>query len=153
MINMLIMSRWMGRNSRTHLQFDTIRKLQSTYGNQVRSSPQSTRTVMASGDQKGRYLRFSTDPVALMWFHRFLEGCHYRMGQEWQPNQAMSLALLVATARSIEGRIESSPLLGNSIVGPCSTLSWWLRMWSLWVGRRVPVGPRRLQLPLERRGC
>ena len=64
---------------------------------------------MALGDQKGRYLRFSTDPVASMWFHRFLEGCRYRMGQEWQPKQAMSLALLLATAWSIEGRIESSP--------------------------------------------
>jgi hypothetical protein len=108
-INMLIMSRRAGRNSRTHLQFDTIRKLQSAYGNQVRSSPQSTRTVMALGDQKGRYLRFSTDPVASLWFHRFLEGCRYRMGQEWRPNQAMSLPLLLATVRSIEDKIETSP--------------------------------------------
>jgi hypothetical protein len=49
-IDMLLMSRPTGRNSKSHLQFDTIRKLQSAYGNQVRSSPQSTRTVMALRD-------------------------------------------------------------------------------------------------------
>jgi hypothetical protein len=108
-IDMLLMSRRPGRNSKSHLQFDTIRKLQSAYGNQVRSSPQSTRTVMALGDQKGRYLRFATDPCASMWFHRFLEGCRYRMGQEWRPNQAMSIPLLLATTRAIEERIQSAP--------------------------------------------
>jgi hypothetical protein len=55
-IDMLLMSRRPGKNARSHLQFDTIRKLQSAFGNQVWSSPQSTRTVMALGDQKGRYL-------------------------------------------------------------------------------------------------
>jgi hypothetical protein len=108
-INMLLMSRRPGRNSRTHLQFDSIRKLQSAYGNQVRSSPQSTKTVMAMGDQKGRYLRLSTDPCASMWFHRFLEGCRYRMGQEWRPNQAMSLPLLLATVSAIDEKIQGSP--------------------------------------------
>jgi hypothetical protein len=53
-IDMLLMSRQPGRNSRTHLQFDTIRKLQWAYGNQVRSSLQSTKRVVALGDQKGR---------------------------------------------------------------------------------------------------
>jgi hypothetical protein len=76
-IDMLLMSRRPGRNSKSHLQFDTIQKLQSAYGNQVRSSPQSTCMVMALGDQKGRYLRFATGPCTLMWFHRFLEGCRY----------------------------------------------------------------------------
>jgi hypothetical protein len=49
-IDMLLTSRRPGRNSKTHLQFNTIRKLQSAYGNQVRSSPQSTKRVMALGD-------------------------------------------------------------------------------------------------------
>jgi hypothetical protein len=108
-IDILLMSRRPGRNSKTHLQFDTIRKLQSAYGNQVRSSPQSNKTVMALGDQKGRYLRFSTDPCASVWFHRFLEGCRYRMGQEWRPNQAMSQPLLLAAVSSIEEKIQSAP--------------------------------------------
>jgi hypothetical protein len=63
-IDILMMSRRKGRTSKTHLQFDSIRKLQSAYGNQVRSSPQSTERVMALGDQKGKYLRFSNDPCA-----------------------------------------------------------------------------------------
>jgi hypothetical protein len=64
-INMLLLSsRRPGRNSKSHLQFDTIRKLQPAYGNQVRSSPQSiTMTVMALGDQKGCYLCNSSLPT------------------------------------------------------------------------------------------
>ena len=64
---------------------------------------------MALGDQKGRYLRFSTDPVALLWFHHFLEDCWCQMGQEWHPNKAMSMPLLLATAQSIKDKIQSSP--------------------------------------------
>jgi hypothetical protein len=108
-IGMLLMSRRPGRNSKSHLQFDTIRKLQSAYGNQVRLSPQYTRTVMALGDQKEWYSRFATDPCASLWFHRFLEGCRYRMGQEWRPNQAKSIPLLVSTLQTIDDRIESAP--------------------------------------------
>jgi hypothetical protein len=108
-IDMLLMPRRPGRNSKSHPQFDTIRNLQSAYGNQVRPSLETTRTVMALGGQKGRYLRFATYPCTSMWFHQFLEGCRYRMGQEWRPNQAMSQAmsipLLLATTQAIEERI------------------------------------------------
>jgi hypothetical protein len=107
-IDMLLMSRQAGKNARDHLQFDTIRKLHSAYGNQVRASPQATRTVMALGDQKGHYQRFATDPCASVWFHRFLEGCRYRMGQEWRPNQAMSIPLLLLVLRSVDEKIQSS---------------------------------------------
>jgi hypothetical protein len=31
------------------------------------------------------------------------------MGQEWRPNQAMSISLLLATAQAIEERIQSAP--------------------------------------------
>jgi hypothetical protein len=66
---------------------------------------------MALGDQKGRYLRFATDPCTLMWFHRFLEGCRYRMGQEWRPNQAMCIysPALCNGTQTIEERIQSAP--------------------------------------------
>jgi hypothetical protein len=64
---------------------------------------------MALGDQKGRYLRFATDPCASLWFHRFLEGCRYQIGQEWRPNQAMSIPLLVATLKTIEDKMQSTP--------------------------------------------
>jgi hypothetical protein len=108
-IDMLLMSRRAGRNSKIHLQFDTIRKLQLVYGNQARSSPQSTKTVMALDDQKGRYLCFSTDPCASLWFYQFLEGCRYCMGQEWRPNQDMGIPLLLATLQGIKDKIQGSP--------------------------------------------
>jgi hypothetical protein len=107
-IDMLLMSQRAGRNAKDHLQFDTIKKLHSAYGNQVRASPQATRTVMVLGDQKGRYQRFATDPCASVWFHRFLEGCRYRMGQEWWPNQAMSIPLLLTVVRAIGEKVQTA---------------------------------------------
>ena len=41
-IQMLLDSRSSGRNSKDNLQFNTIRKLLTVFGNQVRASPQSS---------------------------------------------------------------------------------------------------------------
>ena len=94
-LEMLLLSRQPGRNSEPHLQFDTIGKLQSTYANQFRWSPQSTRTVLASGDQKGRYLRFASDPCASMLVSSILGGLPLSngAGMASKPSHEHSFAL------------------------------------------------------------
>lgn len=104
-IQMVIYSRREGRNSKTHLQPDSIRRLRSAYGNQARSSAQATRHTMALGDQKGRYQRFATDPTGSFWFSRFYQGLLKRMGQVWKPNRAMSMKLFLAVLNEVEARI------------------------------------------------
>ena len=54
-VNMLLYSRNPGTRAGDHLQYDTIRKFQSTFGNFLRASPQSASRTMALLDNKGRY--------------------------------------------------------------------------------------------------
>jgi hypothetical protein len=76
-IQMVLKSRSPAKHSSTYTQFDTIRKLRTVYGNFLRSSSLANSQVMALGDEKGRYQRFSTDPCGSLWFHRFVTGCRY----------------------------------------------------------------------------
>jgi hypothetical protein len=91
---MLLHSRHPERHSRDHVQLDTIRKLRTCHGNQIRASPQANKPALSLGDQKGRYQRFLADPAASFWFYCFFDGYRIRMGQDWRPNQAMSQDLL-----------------------------------------------------------
>ena len=107
-IQLLLASRRPGRNSATHLQFDSIRHLLAAYGNQVRASPKASGVTLSLTDQKGRYQRFSTDATGSLWFKRFVQGCRYRMGQEWNPNKAFSVPILLLLLDGIERRIDTS---------------------------------------------
>ena len=108
-IQMLLKSRSPGKHSKEHCQFDAIRKICSSHGNQVRASPQANRQVLSLSDQSGRHQRLSLDPCGSFWFSRFVEGCRHRMGSIWKPNQALSTELLHALLSNAEGRIEASP--------------------------------------------
>ena len=105
---MLLNSRNPGRHSKEYCQWDTIRKLRTAYANHARASPQSNYRALSLGDQDGRYQRLTTDPCAAFWFYRFLEGCKRRMGQDWRPNQALSLELMLAVLEMTESRINDA---------------------------------------------
>jgi hypothetical protein len=107
-IQMVLMSRRKGRHNPTHLQFDTVRKLRTVYGNQMRAAPEANRVTLSLGDQKGRYTRFTHDKCTSLWFHRFLEGCQRRMGQIWKPNQSFSSELLGDVLAQTEAKIENA---------------------------------------------
>jgi len=107
-IQMVLYSRRPGLNASTHLQMDTIRKLRSAFGNQARSAPQSTGESLSLGDQKGQYQRVGKEPSGSFWFSRFYQGCAKRMGQEWKPNRAMSIKLLLAVLEAGEARIHAA---------------------------------------------
>jgi hypothetical protein len=108
-IEMLLYSKQEGKHSKSHLQFDTIRKLWSSYLNQVRASPQANREATSLGDAKGNYQRFSTDPCGSFFFHRFMRGLKKPMGQDWRPNKGMSNKLFLRLLEDVERRIEGAP--------------------------------------------
>jgi hypothetical protein len=102
-VEMLLHSRRPGSYSDAYTQFDTIRTLKphsQTIG--CRASAKANRTAMCLGDQKGKYQRFSTDPCSSFWFYRFVEGARIRMGQDWRPNKAISIELLLLLLESTE---------------------------------------------------
>lgn len=105
-IQMVMASTKSGRYSSSHTQWDTIRKIRSVYSNFIRASPQSNNEMWALGDDKGKVQRFSQDPCSSFWFSRFFIGCKKRMGQDWRPNRAFTIELLLAYFEAIEDRIQ-----------------------------------------------
>jgi hypothetical protein len=128
---MLLHSRRPGSYSGSYAQFETIRKLRSAFSNHCRASSKANRTSMALGDQKGKHLRFATDPCSSFWFYRFLEGARTRMGQDWRPNKAISIELLLLMLESTELKVQESVtlrernrwLVFHTFVVVCYTLS------------------------------
>jgi hypothetical protein len=105
-IQMLLSSQEPGRYSSVYKQFDTIQRLKSAFGNQVRASGQANYLVAALGDSDGKsYQRICSDPCVSIWFERFITGCRRRMGQDWRPDEAMSLKLMKALLRLVDDKI------------------------------------------------
>jgi hypothetical protein len=119
---MLLHSRRAGSYSTAYTQFDTIRKLRSAFSNHCRASAKSNRTSLALGNQKGKYQWFATDLCSSFWFYRFLEGACHQMGQDWWPNKAIPIELLLILLESTE--LFKKPLhLALRIDGWCFTLT------------------------------
>ena len=92
-IQMLLYSKRPGTHTKSHLQFETVRKLRTSYSNHGRVSPHSNEESMSMGDVKGNYQRLTNDPCGSFWFYRFMKGAKSRMGQEWRPNKGLSTKL------------------------------------------------------------
>lgn len=109
-LQMVVSSLGSGRYSDSHKQWDTIRKLRSCYSNQVRAAREANSNVLSIADDKGSsYQRIAQDPCGSLWFQRFMLGCKKRMGQDWRPNQAISVALVHELLRGCESRARLSP--------------------------------------------
>ena len=110
-IGITLYSKRPGKYSKDHLQYDTIRKLRSSYSDFVRSSSAANYLTFSMGDYRGNYQRLVTDPCGSLWFKRFMEGLRNRMGQVIKPNRAMShklvLELLCVTEQKISEESDS----------------------------------------------
>ena len=53
-------------------------------------------------DVKGYYTRWVDDPCASLWFQIFKEGCKLRMRQDWKPNQALSIKLMIKVLEDMD---------------------------------------------------
>jgi hypothetical protein len=69
----------------------------------------ANRSLLASGDKKGKYQRLGDDACSSFWFHRFIEGCKICMGQDWRPNKAISKQLMLQVLLEAEHRINLAP--------------------------------------------
>lgn len=107
-IQMVLASLKPGRYSKEYTQWDTIRKLRTAASNQYRASGQAGGTELALCDDRGHAQRLSFDPCASVWFIRFFIGCKRRMGQDWRPNKAMDIHLILKVLRKIDGRVEGA---------------------------------------------
>ncbi|KAI2498168.1 hypothetical protein MHU86_16311 [Fragilaria crotonensis] len=102
---MVVASLEKGRHSESHKQWDTIRKIRSTYSNQVRASAIANFSSISLADTQGSsYQRLASDPCGSLWFLRFMAGCKKRMGQDWRPNRAISVELMEELLTEAERR-------------------------------------------------
>ena len=105
---LLYSKRSSGRHTKTHLQFETIRKVRTAFSNHVRASPQVNAESLTLGDSKGNYQRLTSDPCGSLWFFKFMKGVKSRMGAEWRPNKGMSTELYLKVLEDTEFRIDGA---------------------------------------------
>ena len=106
--NMLIHSRRAGRHSKNYTQFSAVRKLRSTFGNQVRASGATSSRPWTLVDEGGGYRRLVQDKCGSLWFNRFITGMQKRMGRIWKPNRALSVVQMKDLIRRGNERYEGS---------------------------------------------
>ena len=81
-----------GKNEAT-IQYDTVRKMRGSLHNQWRSSVHSSGMSVAVRG-KGK-LTASKSPSDALWFERFMEGLHKRMGDYNLPDLAVSIEVML----------------------------------------------------------
>ncbi|KAL7575183.1 hypothetical protein ACA910_018672 [Epithemia clementina (nom. ined.)] len=82
-----------GRNSKT-IQWDTMRGMRTTFSNFVHTTPAGTGgAILSDGKKSTRITNSSTNSL---WFQRFMDGCHERMGDVWVPDAAITIDVLKA---------------------------------------------------------
>ena len=101
----LMHSRRSGRHDEMYTQYETIRKLRSSYSSHVRAVPQTNVNQLLMVDQKGQYVRLTRDKCGSLWFVRYMVGLKNRMGNVWKPNKGFSHKLLLLMIHNAEQRI------------------------------------------------
>ena len=102
---MVLRSLDVGRNS-THIQYDTVRKLRSFFSNLSHSSLNGTGYNFVSNE--GTSARVSHSVTNGIWFQRFMEGMHRRMGDVWLPNRALSQYELTSCFQILDSKWEAA---------------------------------------------
>jgi hypothetical protein len=93
----------------SHSQFDTIRKLRSSFSSFWMASPRGV-TLSAGRDLRGGSIRLSDCPTDSEWFRRFSQGMKKRMGQDVRPQLGFSVEVMLALLARLEESWKVLPL-------------------------------------------
>ena len=97
-----------GRHSPDYKQWDTIRRIRTVFSNQSRASRVANAYVSSLSDMDGKnYTRITKEVCCSLWFARFARGCNRRMGQDWRPDQAISVDLEIALLEYVEIKLQT----------------------------------------------
>ena len=88
-----------GQNS-THIQYDTMRKTQTWYGNAFDAGREYTCDTVVGLDQKKQYL--SSSHTFGKWFSQFMKGARLCMGMIRRQNEALTSPMVLAMCRRAE---------------------------------------------------
>ncbi len=99
-MGMLLKSLEKGRY-KAHTQFETMRKLRSSYYNLYHASSQGAMQMTTLGREKAKAF-LSDCPTQSMWFEKFAKGCLKRMGQDVKQDLAVSVRLVLAFVQLLD---------------------------------------------------
>lgn len=126
-IQMVLASKKPGRNAESYTQFDTVRTYRSCFFNLWQVNQAAENTLLASTDERGMFSRLGACPTQSLWFSRFLLGCRGRMGQLVIQDKAISVSLLLAVLKVVDGRVRDAEDAADK--------TWWVS-----VGAYLTVG-------------
>jgi hypothetical protein len=93
-VEMLKLSQNRGKNDKTYVQFDSIRKTRSAYANAYSSGPSRCLDNRKLRSDKGQLLSFVNGPTDSQLFSMFILGCEKRMGRLVKQDLGISLDVL-----------------------------------------------------------
>ena len=94
-----------GRNSKT-VQWDTMCGIRTAYSNFVHTTPLGlSGAVLSDGRKSTRITESSSNSL---WFKRFMDGCHERMGDVKLQDPALSIDVLLALQELLKIKLESA---------------------------------------------
>jgi hypothetical protein len=104
-----------GQNANT-LQYETVRKARSFFSNYAYACVGGMGASFTSEDGLGGWV--SNSPTNHLWFQRFTQGCHQKMGDLWLPNRVVSWHELIPCFDILEVRWElfEKDLIGRDMV-------------------------------------
>jgi hypothetical protein len=105
-VYMLLESLKEGKYHKDHKQFDTIRKLWSTFRNVWGASVEEASMSFYLGFDDKKKQTISSCPTLSDWFSRFALGCKKRMGQDVRPQLGMSIEAMHALMNELEKKFQ-----------------------------------------------
>ena len=97
-----------GRNGK-FVQFNTVRRLRTAYGNFWRASVESPTSALVSSMEDGKKFVASDCPTDSFWYSRFTRGLHERVGDLIIQDLAISKDVMLEIMLIIERRLVENP--------------------------------------------
>ncbi|KAL7576190.1 hypothetical protein ACA910_013676 [Epithemia clementina (nom. ined.)] len=94
-----------GCNSKT-IQWDTMRGIKSGYFNAIHNTPAGIGGAVLLDGQKS--MRITNSPSNVIWFQRFMGGCHERMADVRIPDTALTIDVLLELDNLLEALWQKS---------------------------------------------
>jgi len=88
-----------GINNKT-IQFDTMRKMRTAWSHHFQATVSSLGGAVIAKDT--RKMHVMSNPTYTLFFERFMEGCHRRMGDKSQADLGLSIEVMMAYQEMLE---------------------------------------------------
>ena len=102
-----------GKNSKT-IQWDTMRGMRSAYSNFIHTTPQGVKGAVLSDGKRSTHITESASNS--IWFKRFMQGSHERMGDVKLQDAAMSIEVVLALQKSLRKELFLAKETGDKLM-------------------------------------